>query len=292
MMANTLETIFGKGNVPQMNERNLSTVNTLVQNGIPLKNDQESLHGQQAIDAVLEDYKDIPPQYMNQLKGIVGKEGYDRDLYLDGSGLITTRVGQTGETVGGSPLDAIVEHEDRAKRSFSSYGDYPPSVQQALIDAAYRGDIVYGGNSTKAGQPQKWTTLANAGKWAEAADEHLDHPEYYKAKGLKKNWKTGEFTKIAVENAGLVSRFEDRATAMRSYGVELAAVPKQVQEVPQQSQGVPPKADTGFLSPVNDFINNLFGGDQSGKPQKEVTERIPKKHKDMLTSFWDAMTGD
>lgn len=171
-------------------------------------------------------------------------------------------------------MDAIVEHEDRAKSSFSSYADYPTSIQQTLIDAAYRGDIVYGGTSSKAGQPQKWTKLANKGKWDEAADEHLDHPEYYKAKGLKKNWETGEFTKIAVKNAGLVRRFEERADAMRAYGEELRS------------------KDTGVLKPVNDFINSIFGGDESGKPQKEVTEMIPKKHKDTAKSLWDTIFGD
>ena len=282
MMINTLETIFGKSNVPQMNERNLSTVNTLIQAGIPLKNEQESLHGQQAIDAVLADYKDTPPQYRGQLSKIVGNEGYDRDLYLDGSGFITTKVGQTGEAASSSPIDAIVEHEDRAKKSFSSYGEYPPSIQQTLIDAAYRGDILYGGKSSKAGQPQKWTKLANDGKWHEAADEHLDHPEYYKAKGLKKNWETGVFTKIPVENAGLVGRFEERADAMREYATSL--------EIPAKE--AIPKEDAGFLDPIDDFFNNMFGTQESPKPKREVTELMPKPHKDMFTSFWDAITGD
>jgi hypothetical protein len=64
------------------------------------------------------------------------------------------------------------------------------------------------------------------------------------------------------------------------------------QQVPQQTQEAPPQADAGFLSPVNDFINSIFGGDQSGKPQREVTERIPKKHKDKFESFWATITGD
>ena len=73
---------------------------------------------------------------------------------------------------------------------------------------------------------------------------------------------------------------------------QVGYVPQEVQQVPQATQEAPPQADAGFLSPVDDFINNLFGGDKSGRPKKEVTELIPKKHKDKFTSFWDTLFGD
>jgi GH24 family phage-related lysozyme (muramidase) len=73
---------------------------------------------------------------------------------------------------------------------------------------------------------------------------------------------------------------------------QVGYVPQEVQEVPQTTQEAIPQADAGFLSPVNDFINSLFGGDKSGKPQKEVTERIPKAHKDTAKSLWDTIFGD
>lgn len=274
MLQPQLERMFGAGNVPERNTRNVETINTMMDRGVPIVNNVPALHGSEALNAVLKDYPDTPPQYMKQLSHIVGQEGYDRDLYMDGSGYVTGGVGQTGEFIGGDPSVAIKEHEGRAKSLFNTYADYPTSIQETLIDAAYRGDLRYGSNSSKAGQPQKWTTLAKSGAWNEAADEHLDHPEYYKSKGLKKNWTTGEFTKIPVENAGLKQRFEGRADDMRAYGEELNPT------------------DAGFLDPVDDFFSNLFGGDKSGKPKKEVTEMVPKAHKDIFTSFWDAMTGD
>jgi hypothetical protein len=73
---------------------------------------------------------------------------------------------------------------------------------------------------------------------------------------------------------------------------QVGQVPQQTQVVPQQVQEATPQVDAGFLSPVDDFFSNLFGGDKSGKPKKEVTEMVPKAHKDIFTSFWDAMTGD
>jgi len=61
---------------------------------------------------------------------------------------------------------------------------------------------------------------------------------------------------------------------------------------PQTTQEAPPQADAGFLSPVNDFINSIFGGDESGKPQKEVTELIPKRHKATAKTFLATIFGD
>jgi hypothetical protein len=64
------------------------------------------------------------------------------------------------------------------------------------------------------------------------------------------------------------------------------------QPPPPLTQETPPKEDAGFLSPVNDFINSLFGGDKSGKPQKEITDMIPPKTKETFKSFWDTLFGD
>jgi hypothetical protein len=187
---------------------------------------------------------------------------------MDTKGIPTTGFGQTGE-YSGIPFDQVVNtFEDKTRGIVPAYDTLPQALQLRLLDSTYRGGL--------SGSPAT-LGLVNSGDWGGAADEFLNNEEY----------------RLAVESgSGVAGRMKETSDAMRAYGVELAAVPKQVQEVPQQSQGVPPKADAGFLSPVNDFINDLFGGDKSGKPQKEVTDRIPKKHKDMLTSFWDAMTGD
>ena len=222
MLQPQLERMFGAGNVPERNTRNAETINTMMDRGVPIVNNTPPLHGPEALNAVLTDYPNLPPQY----HGIVAQEGYDRDLYLDGSGYITGGVGQTGKFIGGSPAPVIKEHEDRAKSLFKTYTDYPTSIQSALIDSAYRGDL-----RNASGKPQKWTGLANKGLWNEAADEHLDNDNYYESKGLKKNRTTGKFTKIDVKNPGLKQRFEERADAMRAYGEELKAA-----EAPVQTQ--------------------------------------------------------
>jgi len=97
---------------------------------------------------------------------------------------------------------------------------------------------------------------------------------------------------ITVDQLVNLNSIQDPNSIQIGQQLHTKQVPQQVQEIPPQVQEVPPEADAGFLSPVDDFINNLFGGDQSGKPKKEVTDLIPKSHKDMFTSFWDALTGD
>jgi len=83
---------------------------------------------------------------------------------------------------------------------------------------------------------------------------------------------------------------ETNETAQR----EVAPLPTwtETQEVPQVATEDIPKEDAGFLDPIDDFFNSLFGTQESTKPKREVTEMMPKPHKDMFTSFWDAITGD
>jgi len=199
---------------------------------------------------------------------IASVEGYNPETYDDTKGVATTGFGQTGE-YSGMPFDQVVSSfEQKTRGIVPAYDTLPQALQLRLLDSTYRGGL--------SGSPAT-LKLANSGQWGAAADEFLNNEEY----------------RLAVESgSGVAGRMKETSDAMRAYGVELAAVPKQVQEVPQQAQEAPPQADAGFLSPVNDFINDLFGGDKSGKPRKEVTEKIPKAHKDTAKSLWDTIFGD
>lgn len=77
---------------------------------------------------------------------------------------------------------------------------------------------------------------------------------------------------------------------------QVGYVPQETNEtaqvVPKVAEGAIPKEDAGFLDPIDDFFNSMFGTQGSPKPKKEVTEMMPKPHKDIFTSFWDAITGD
>ena len=206
---------------------------------------------------------------------IASVEGYNPEVYDDTKGVKTIGFGQTGE-FSNVPFDKVVStFEDRTRRIVPSYDSLPEGLQLRLLDSTYRGGI---------SGSEKTLGHINAGRWQEAATEFLDH---------------GDFRRSLEGNGAIADRMQKTADAMRTYGVQLAEVPQQaqevpqqVQEVPQQVQEVPPQDDAGFLSPVNDFINSIFGGDESGKPQKEVTELIPKKHKDTAKSLWDTIFGD
>ena len=77
---------------------------------------------------------------------------------------------------------------------------------------------------------------------------------------------------------------------------QVGYVPQETNEtaqvVPKVAEEAIPKEDAGFLDPIDDFFNSMFGTQGSPKPKKEVTEMMPKPHKDIFTSFWDAITGD
>ena len=215
--------------------------------------------------------RDLTPQE-NQ---IVSSEGYNSGTYMDTKGIPTTGFGQTGE-YSGIPFDQVVNtFEQKTRGIVPAYDTLPQALQLRLLDSTYRGGL--------SGSPAT-LKLANSGQWGAAADEFLNNKEY----------------RLAVESgSGVATRMKETSDAMRAYGVELNSAPQQAQAVPQQAQAVPqqvqeapPKEDAGFLSPVDDFINNLFGGNQSGRPKKEVTEAIPKSHKNMFSSFWDELTGD
>jgi GH24 family phage-related lysozyme (muramidase) len=210
---------------------------------------------------------------------IASVEGYSLETYDDTKGVKTVGFGQTGEFAG-MPFDEVVSSfENRTRGVIPAYDSLPEALQLRLLDSTYRGGI---------SGSEKTLGHVNAGRWQEAATEFLDH---------------GDFRRSQAGNGAIAERMQSTSDAMKNYGETLyeeAQVRKeQSSSIPMTTEGVPqvaseaiPQADAGFLDPVDDFFSNLFGGDKSGKPKKEVTEMVPKAHKDIFTSFWDAMTGD
>ena len=204
---------------------------------------------------------------------IASVEGYSLETYDDTKGVKTVGFGQTGE-FSGMPFDEVVSSfENRTRSIIPAYDSLPEALRLRLLDSTYRGGISGSSDTLK---------HVNEGRWQEAATEFLDH---------------GDFRRSQEGNGAIASRMQSTSDAMKNYGETLyeeAQVRKeQSSSIPMATEGVPkPEADAGFLDPVDDFFSNLFGGDKSGKPKKEVTEMVPKAHKDIFTSFWDAMTGD
>lgn len=86
----------------------------------------------------------------------------------------------------------IARHIRRAADNFPDLSTYPTPVQHAIVDATYRGDI-----------GPRTTALINAGRWAEAADEYINHNGYRtaRARGLK----------------GIITRMNDNRRAFLEY---------------------------------------------------------------------------
>ncbi len=91
----------------------------------------------------------------------------------------------------------IAEHIRRARATFPRLSMYPSPVQHAIVDAIYRGDM----------GPQT-ARLINAGKWAEAADEYINHRGYRtaRARGL----------------GGIVTRMDANRRVFLDYAHQLA----------------------------------------------------------------------
>jgi len=208
---------------------------------------------------------------------IASVEGYSLETYDDTKGVKTVGFGQTGE-FSGMPFDEVVaSFENRTRGIIPAYDTLPEALRLRLLDSTYRGGI---SGSTD--------TLAhvNAGRWQDAATEFLDHDD---------------FRESQAGNGAIAGRMQSTSDAMQTYGdtlYEEALVSKeQSSSIPMSSDVVTkkediPQVDAGFLDPIDDFFNNMFGTQESPKPKKEVTEMMPKPHKDMFTSFWDAITGD
>ena len=80
----------------------------------------------------------------------------------------------------------------KAKQLIPNYKNLPDNVRQALINAAYRGELKSTHQTIK---------LMNAGKWTAAAAEYLNNAEYNSRPGVRKrmDWNRDQF--LTMKNA-------------------------------------------------------------------------------------------
>jgi LysM repeat protein len=86
--------------------------------------------------------------------------------------------------------DDLFAASKKALQMVSSYQSLPDNVRQALINAAYRGEIK---------SSHKTIKLMNAGKWSAAAAEYLNNAEYKSRSGVRErmDWNHKQFLTMA-----------------------------------------------------------------------------------------------
>lgn len=114
--------------------------------------------------------------------------------------LISGKQSLTNDEVDSLFLEDLKEHENRTKRLFPKFDQYPKNIQAALIDSVYRGDM---GPKTK--------TLINLGKLKDASNEYINSREYYSSK-------TG------VKGRGIYKRMDRNREQFLQYAKELGQI--------------------------------------------------------------------
>ena len=125
---------------------------------------------------------------------IVEEEGFVVGRYYDDATppVETAGVGQTGDYITQDFSDVIDSFEDEVRGFIPSYENQPEDVQIALMSALFRGDLQ---------QSPTFRDLFNAGQYAEAADEFLNHEEYRQ--------------RLAAGGDGVTARLENIANTVR-----------------------------------------------------------------------------
>ena len=221
-----LDSTFGKGKVKSNEDtwaKNKAALDTMEAAGkVPILDPSGTVRGTDAVLKTAEVYTDVTSEYKDLLAHLSGEEGYNPNFYLDGSGILTTGVGLTGEYVADpSPLRAMTEKTNEAKSRVPKYARLHPQVQLALVDSAYRGDLTNTNEDTGVVTSQKWVDHVNNGDFRKAAVEHINHNEYNKAKG------------ISGKNRGLIPRFDWRAAALKR-----SAEPQTIQKMQDRSKSI------------------------------------------------------
>jgi len=140
--------------------------------------------------------ENVAPYFEN----IEGYEGFNAEPYDDKGRLSVGygTIGQPGQVVTEEQARQAAENHIRtvvlpqARKAIPQFDSLPENVRIAIVNGWYRGDM---------GGSPKTLALINEGRWAEAADEYLDHDEYRAAKA---------------SGSGVAARMEANAAALRS----------------------------------------------------------------------------
>jgi len=116
-----LDDTFGKDKVKATKDTwasNKAALDTMEAAGkVPILDPSGTLRGNAAKLKTAEIYTDVTEEYQGLLSHLSGEEAYNPNFYLDGSGILTTGVGLTGNYVAdASPLRAMTEKTDQAKK--------------------------------------------------------------------------------------------------------------------------------------------------------------------------------
>jgi len=110
--------------------------------------------------------------------------------------IVSSRTELTREQVNILARHDIDEHLDRARNRFPNLATYPGYLQEALVDAVYRGDM-----------GPRTTALINNGEFASAADEYINHAGYRSA--------------VSRGMSGIQTRMDANREAISQYAREL-----------------------------------------------------------------------
>jgi len=130
---------------------------------------------------------------------LVKEEGFVVGKYLDDKNIETAGVGQTRGAMDLSFDELMDTYEDETRGFIPSYDNQPDDVRIALFSANYRGDLR---------QSPTFRDLFNEGRYAEAAEEFLDHDEYRERLADGGDGVTARLEGIASAVAGLANQEE------------------------------------------------------------------------------------
>jgi len=171
----------------------------------------------------------------------------------------------------------IKEHESKAKRLVPKFNAYPKYVQEAILNAVYRGDL--GPNTIEA---------INKGQWSNVSTMYLQHPNYTNPGSLR----------------GVVTRMKSNADAFDKYAKERNTKKTQQTTTPVSNKPldpsvyvnkiVYPKPGYGYTNVRSeDYVDNGFFDNLETKvywPNAIGKVTTAKKGQDGKT--WLYVTGD
>jgi len=131
---------------------------------------------------------------------IIEEEGFVPGKYKDTKQILTEGVGLTGDYIGKNFFTEVMPvFMSKAASYNKNFDSLPEETRKALVSMVYRGDIK---------PSHKTAALIKAGKFAEAADEYLNHDDYRASKA--KNVAAGRVVH------GVQGRMERNAAALRA----------------------------------------------------------------------------
>ena len=122
-------------------------------------------------------------------------EGWHGSADIDRGGAVVAKMGQTGRFLNMGPEAVVQDFESKLRNVMPRYDALPEYLQASILQARYRGTLT---------NKSKTIKLINAGKYAEAAKEFLDHDEY-----------RSRFAKN--RNDGVVKRMESTSESLQEY---------------------------------------------------------------------------